>query len=71
MGPKKRHPMLGDLFQQDLIDQINLAHPLVKQAMLVDWSAFEGSWAGFFPPKKGRPATPTRLVAGLLYLQHT
>ena len=70
MGPKKQHPTSGDLFQQELIDQINLSHPLVKLAELIDWPVFEESWAGFFPSKKGRPATPTRLVAGLLYLQH-
>jgi len=70
MGPKKRHPTSSDLFQQELVDQINLSHPLVKLAELIDWKEFEGSWAGFFPSKKGRPATPTRLVAGLLYLQH-
>jgi len=27
-------------------------------------------WAGFFPSRRGRPATSPRLVAGLLYLQH-
>jgi IS5 family transposase len=31
---------------------------------------FEREWAGFFPSRKGRPATEPRLVAGLLYLQH-
>jgi transposase, IS5 family len=31
---------------------------------------FEREWAGLFPSPAGRPATPTRLVAGLFYLQH-
>jgi len=31
---------------------------------------FEREWAGLFPSQTGRPAAPTRLVAGLLYLQH-
>jgi IS5 family transposase len=31
---------------------------------------FEREWVGFFPSVTGRPATPPRLVAGLLYLQH-
>jgi IS5 family transposase len=37
---------------------------------LIDWDFFEREWAGFFPSEAGRPATPSRLVAGLLYLQH-
>ncbi|MGH9566613.1 MAG: IS5 family transposase, partial [Candidatus Angelobacter sp.] len=37
----------------------------------IEWSGFEREWAGFFPSHRGRPATAPRLVAGLLYLQHT
>ena len=54
-----------------VVDLINLDHPLVKLADLIDWSVFEKEWSGFFPSKTGRPATPPRLIAGLLYLQHT
>ncbi len=32
---------------------------------------FEREWAGFFPSATGRPATSPRLIAGLMYLQHT
>lgn len=71
MGPKTQQPASGNLFQQAIVEQINLDHPLVKLADLIDWSAFEQSWSGLFPSKRGRPATPTRLIAGLLYLQHT
>ena len=71
MGPKGKHPLTGDLFQQPLVELINLKHPLVKLADLIDWSIFETRWSAFFPSKTGRPATPPRLVAGLLYLQHT
>lgn len=39
-------------------------------AGLIDWEVFEREWAAFFPSQTGRPATPTRVVAGLLYLQH-
>ena len=28
-------------------------------------------WAGHFPSSRGRPATSTLLIAGLLYPQHT
>ena len=71
MGPKGKHPSTGDLFQQPLADLINLKHPLVKLAELIDWSVFERRWAEFFPSRTGRPASSPRLIAGLLYLQHT
>ncbi len=32
---------------------------------------FEQAWSGHFPAHLGRPALPPRLIAGLLYLQHT
>src|SRR5574343_2113060 len=71
MGPKGKHPSTGDLFQQPLAELINLKHPLVKLAELIDWSVFETRWAELFPSRTGRPASSPRLIAGLLYLQHT
>ena len=71
MGPKGKHPSTGDLFQQPLAELINLKHPLVKLAELIDWSVFETRWAEFFPSRTGRPASSPRLIAGLFYLQHT
>lgn len=71
MGPKGKHPSTGDLFQQPLAELINLKHPLVKLAELIDWSVFETRWAAFFSSRTGRPASSPRLIAGLLYLQHT
>lgn len=71
MGPKKKLPITNDLFKQPLIDLINLDHPLVKLADLIEWNVFQDEWSDFFPSTTGRPATPTRLIAGLLYLQHT
>ena len=71
MGPKGRHPSTGDLFQQPLTELINLKHPLVKLAELIDWSVFESCWTALFPSRTGRPASSPRLIAGLLYLQHT
>lgn len=71
MGPKRQSPSSGELFQQVLTSLINLQHPLVKLGELIDWQVFETQWAGFFPSKTGRPATPPRLIASLLYLQHT
>ncbi len=71
MGPKPRTPENNDLFRQRLDELVNLSHPLVQLAQHIDWSVFEDGWVGFFPSHRGRPATRPRLVAGLLYLQHT
>lgn len=71
MGPKAKTPQTGNLFQQPLTEQIDMQHPLVKLTQLIDWEVFEKAWSGFFPSKTGRPASPPRLIAGLLYLQHT
>lgn len=71
MGPNRQSPASGELFQQLLTELINLQHPLVKLAELIDWQVFQTQWAGFFPSRIGRPATPPRLIAGLLYLPHT
>lgn len=71
MGPKHKHPSTGDLFQQPLAELINLKHPLVILAGLIDWPVFETRWSALFSSRTGRPASPPRLIAGLLYLQHT
>ena len=71
MGPKDKHAPTGDFFQQPLVELINHKHPLVKLAELIDWSVFETRWTKFFSSRTGRPATSPRLIAGLLYLQHT
>ena len=70
MRPKTKQPESGKLFEHELDGVINMDHPLVKLAELIDWSEFEQSWSELFPSKRGRPATPTQLIAGLLYLQH-
>ena len=71
MGPKGKHPSTGDLFQQPLTELINPKHSLVKLAELIDWSVFETRRSEFFPSRTGRPVSSPRLIAGLLYLQHT
>ena len=71
MGPKTSTPKNNDLFRQRLDELVNPRHPLAQLARHIDWSVFERQWAGLFPSSRGRPATAPRLVAGLLYLQHT
>ena len=48
---------------------INMGHPLVKLAKVMDWSRFDGAFGGFYRPV-GRPAKPTRLMVGLHCLKH-
>ena len=71
MKHRPRPEEQDDLLRPRLIDLIDPRHELVKLAGLIDWEVFEREWAGFFPSSKGRPAMEPRLVAGLLYLQHT
>lgn len=70
MKHHSRPPEQDDLLRPRLVDMIDLRHELVKLTALIDWEVFEREWAEFFPSSTGRPATPPRLVAGLLYLQH-
>jgi IS5 family transposase len=70
MGPKPAVPKSGELFRQPLIDMLNLKHPLVKLAEVIDWDKITQAFSRHFVSDKGRPALPPRLVAGLLYLQH-
>lgn len=70
MKHRNRPPEQDDLLRPRLVDLIDMRHELVKLADLIDWEFFDHEWAGFFPSGTGRPATPPRLVAGLMYLQH-
>ncbi len=70
MKPRRPPPEQDDLLRARLVEMIDMRHELVKLAALIDWEVFEREWAGLFPSPAGRPATPTRLVAGLFYLQH-
>ncbi|NAZ38377.1 IS5 family transposase [Rubellimicrobium sp. CFH 75288] len=70
MKHRPRPPEQDDLLRPRLVGLIDMRHELVKLASLIDWEFFETEWSGFFPSSTGRPATSSRLVAGLLYLQH-
>lgn len=70
MGPQPLTPQSGELFRPTLREQINLKHPLVKLADLIDWDRITAMCAARFQSGRGRPATSPRLIAGLLYLQH-
>jgi IS5 family transposase len=70
MKHRSRQPEQDDLLRPRLVDMIDPRHVLVKLTALIAWEVFEREWSGFFPSGTGGPATPPRLVAGLLYLQH-
>ncbi|KTT25688.1 IS5 family transposase [Pseudacidovorax intermedius] len=71
MGPKPSQPQTAELFRPRLDEQINMKHPLLRLATLIDWAEIERTFAVSFTCGRGRPALSPRLIAGLLYLQHT
>ena len=48
-----------------------MGHPLVRLAQTLDWSFLEQKFGTVYEDKPGRPALPTRLMAGLAILKHT
>ena len=70
MKPRKPPPDQDDLLRARLVEMIDMRHELVKLEALIGWDVFDREWLELFPSHTGRPATPPRLVAGLLYLQH-
>jgi len=71
MKSKPRPAEIGTLASPLLRELISPRHELVLLAQLIDWDRLEESWSRFFTSRRGRPATPPHLVAGLLYLQHS
>ena len=59
-------PRVDDLFRQELVNIIDTRHELVRLAELIDRSVFDREFGAQFVSTTGRPALPTRLVAGLL-----
>ncbi|MFY7948927.1 MAG: transposase, partial [Gemmatimonas sp.] len=45
-------------------------HELVRLAKLIDWKRFEDAFGTLYDENRGRPALPTRLMAGLHLLKH-
>lgn len=73
MKPKKsanQNPQ-GSLFQTELVKIINIRHPLVQLAAVINWGEFEAVLDCHFSETDGAPAKPVRLMVGLHYLKHT
>jgi IS5 family transposase len=67
--PDPKQP--DDLFRARLSQQIDVRHPLVRLAGLLEWSVFEPRFGELYHPHVGGPGIPIRLMVGLSYLQHT
>jgi IS5 family transposase len=49
---------------------LNPEHPLYQLAQAINWQVFEDEFGKLYAEGVGRPALPTRLLAGLHYLKH-
>ena len=57
------------MFRVRLVDIVNEAHELARLAKVIDWESLDAAVTGQFSAA-GAPALPSRLVLGLMYLQH-
>jgi transposase, IS5 family len=61
----------SDLFRHELVNLIDLRHPLVQLASSIDWPACEVHFGRLYKAGIGRPGHPIRLMVGLQLLKHT
>ena len=72
MKPRKPMPLpQDDLFKVRLVDIVNPQHPLVEMKDIIDWPLLDQELGHEFCATNGASALPTRLMVGLMYLQHT
>ena len=71
MRPKQPAPIeQPELFRARLGNMVDLRHPLVRLAGLIDWDRFETAFGPLYTDRVGRPGLPTRLMVGLHLLKH-
>lgn len=70
MKPVRTNHDQGRLLETRLSDQLNPTHTLLLFSQLIDWTSLEEDLAVYFCESTGAPAKPTRLIAGILMLQH-
>lgn len=70
MAKKRRVFHRGKAAGYPLHEHVDLDHPLVVLANIIDWDAIERVVPVPAVPGPGRPAVRTRLIAGLLYLEY-
>lgn len=69
MKPKANREVHRDLFREELVQMINLDHSLCLMAEQINWDLANDVIMGWFKSSDGRPAKPTRLIAGLFFLK--
>lgn len=70
MSPKNSDKTAtGDLFRSQLSSLLNMRHPLIQLADLIDWPRLDVAFANIFE-EGGRPPLPTRLMLGLMILKY-
>ncbi len=71
MKPKNSpNPHQQDLFRLQLSSMINMNHELVLLSKRIDWDVLNEQLGESIVSTTGNVALPTRLIAGLFYLQH-
>ena len=67
---KPRDDRQKDLLLPALDQIIDMSHPLVRLAALIDWKVLDGRFSSVCQAGSGQPGLPTRLVAGPFILKH-
>lgn len=69
MIPRKKNNLQTNLFFS-FKDTLNLNHPLVLVADMINWNFFEEQFTPLYSQTHGRPGKDIRLMTGLLMLKH-
>ncbi|MBP2435050.1 hypothetical protein ABIF38_000159 [Bradyrhizobium japonicum] len=67
---KPRDDRQKDLLLPALDQILDMGHPLVRLAALIDWKFLDDRFGSVCQAGPGQPGLPTRLVAGLFILKH-
>jgi len=67
---KPRDDRQKDLLLPALDQIIDMSHPLMRLAALIDWNMLNDRFSSVCQAGSGQPGLPTRLVAGLFILKH-
>src|SRR6478752_6545759 len=67
---KPRADRQKDLLLPALDQIIDMGHPLVRLAALIDWRFLDDRFGSVCQTGPGQPGLPTRLIAGLFILKH-
>ena len=66
MKPHAASAQTSESFRPRLDEQINMKHPLVRLAGVMNWQEIGRSFSAHFTSGRGRPALFPRLIAGQL-----